>query len=525
MTDKKIPSPEEIQKEFEDFVKDRFGGNVQVLSHPITQQEKPVDQESSEAFEPGEVDPMELVKNFNYRPKDIKAYLDRYVIKQDEAKKAIAIAVCDHYNHVRMSLENKDADIENYSKQNVLILGATGVGKTYLIKHIAKLIGVPFVKADATRFTETGYVGANVEDLVRDLVSQANGDIKLAQYGIVYLDEADKLAAATGMQRGGKDISGRGVQTSLLKLMEETEIDLTAGNDMRAQMQAFMEFQQKGKMSTKKVNTKHILFIVSGAFTGIDDIIKERLNQKDIGFSASQDRVLENEDLLMHASTEDFVEYGFEPEFVGRLPIRVACQNLKQEDLYHILKNSEGSIVRQYELAFKAYGIKASFSDEALNKIAEYAFAQKTGARALMTVCEKALRDYKFELPSTGIHSLSITEKVIESPRTELDRLLSDPKYKKHLAHLQGITAFEEHFYNAFDMDIEFTDEAGESICKKSDETGKDSFTICAELLASYEHGLKLIQQNTNQQKFTLDVDVVSNPKGTLEKMIRESYS
>ena len=186
---------------------------------------------------------------FDLKPKEVKQYLDRYVIKQDDAKKALAIAVCDHYNHVREVHENPKVADTDYSKQNVVMLGPTGVGKTYLIRHIAKLIGVPFVKADATRFSETGYVGANVDDMIRDLVTQADDDIELAQYGIIYLDEVDKIATPPNII--GRDVSGRGVQIGLLKLMEETEVDLRAGYDAASQMQAMMEFQQKGKVEKR----------------------------------------------------------------------------------------------------------------------------------------------------------------------------------------------------------------------------------------------------------------------------------
>jgi len=341
MTDKNIPSPEEIQNEFKEFVQKRFGDNVQVVASPMDAPfpaPMPLDETPEEKSE--------FDLNFDLKPKDVKKHLDRFVIKQEEAKKALSIAVCDHYNHVRQYHENPDLRDIEYSKQNVMVLGPTGVGKTYLIKQIAKLIGVPFVKADATRFSETGYVGANVDDLIRDLVSQANGDLELAQYGIIYLDEADKLAASRSV--GGKDVSGRGVQIGLLKLMEETEVDLMTGGDMSSQLSAFMEFQQKGKISKKLINTRHILFIISGAFNGLIDIIKERENQNAIGFNTERKSLAQDEEFLHHATTKDYVDFGFEPEFVGRLPVRVACDTLDKDDLFKILKNSEGSIIKQY---------------------------------------------------------------------------------------------------------------------------------------------------------------------------------
>jgi endopeptidase Clp ATP-binding regulatory subunit ClpX len=515
MIDKKFPSPEDIQKEFEDFVKNRFGGTVQVFSHAASanEEKKATEEEPKTSKVKG--------LTFNYKPRQIKQHLDRYVIGQDEAKKALSIAVCDHYNQV---FKTRDASIDqsDYAKQNVLILGPTGVGKTYLVKHIAKLIGVPFVKADATRFSETGYVGANVDDLIRDLVSQADGDISLAQYGIVYLDEADKLASSSDFR--GKDVTGRGVQSGLLKLMEETEVDLSSGNDMRSQMQAFMEFQQKGSMSSKVINTKHILFIVSGAFSGLEESINKRLNQSGIGFSASQERLDREDDVLNEVTTQDLVDYGFEPEFVGRLPVRVACHHLSTEHLFSILKNSEGSIIRQYKDAFGAYNIDASFTDEALRAISEHAYSQKTGARSLMTVCENALREYKYELPSTQISQLVIDRSHIENPRSELQKILSDKSLVSDQKIRGAIRDFEADFAKEFGMKIRFNPTAEAALVSIFEKDDTDIKEYCGKLLQSYEHGLKLIQQNTGQDTFTFAEDVVHDPRGTLERLIRDSY-
>src|SRR5204863_712264 len=247
------------------------------------------------APEPAEAEPedkAEKIDNqefeFNFLPRDIKAHLDRFVIKQEEAKKVLAIAVCDHYNHAKylrqLEKENpKQAEQLEYTKQNVILVGPTGVGKTYLIKHIADLIKVPFVKADATKFSETGYVGGEVEDLVRELVRRANGEIKRAQYGIIYIDEIGKIAAAPNLS--GRDVSGRGVQTNLLKLMEETDVPARAPNDIAGQMQAMMDFMQPNrKKQPSTINTKHILFVVSGAFSGLEKLVQKRLREAAIGF-------------------------------------------------------------------------------------------------------------------------------------------------------------------------------------------------------------------------------------------------
>src|SRR5256714_5360059 len=258
-----FPSPEELKAKLSEFMKTNFGdkGAFTTITEPEAAHAIADDKPPETGEEP-------FV--FDFLPRDIKAHLDRFVIKQDEAKKVLSIAVCDHYNHVNYlrRLEKEDAvraEETEYAKQNVILVGPTGVGKTYLIKHIADLIKVPFVKADATKFSETGYVGGDVEDLVRELVDKADGDVQLAQFGIIYIDEIDKLAGAGNMV--GRDVSGRGVQTTLLKLMEETDVPLRSANDIQAQLQAAFEFQRRGgKAKGGTISTPHILFVVSGAF-------------------------------------------------------------------------------------------------------------------------------------------------------------------------------------------------------------------------------------------------------------------
>ncbi|MCB0378377.1 MAG: AAA family ATPase [Bdellovibrionales bacterium] len=407
--------PEDLQKEFSDLIERKFGGRVQVMAVDPSQMlgEDDIDENPQPAEE--------ILESFHYKPKDIKVHLDRFAIGQDEAKRALAIAVCDHYNHLRNQQVKTSGD-SHYQKQNVLILGPTGVGKTYLVKLISQLIGVPFVKADATRFSEVGYMGANVDDVIRDLVQAAGGRISLAEQGIVYVDEVDKLASQKSER--GRDVSGRGVQFGFLRLLENADVDLNASHDIASQFKTFMSFQRKGKAEKEIVNTKNILFIFSGAFHGLEDVIAHRIDKKSIGIHKPA-KDIKRDELLASAEAEDLVQFGFEHEFVGRLPVRVACHNLSEEDLLKILKQSEHSIVKQYVESFALYGVDLKFTEEALRALAQKAHTQKTGARALNAVFETTLRPFKFELPSTSVTSLEVTAELVANPEGYLHHLLN----------------------------------------------------------------------------------------------------
>jgi len=522
------PSPEEISKKLEEFIRSQFGGNVLFSSYREGGPREETPAITSSATPAPEEKADESWLDFHYKPADIKAHLDRFVIRQDEAKKVLATAVCDHYHHARMMREiqkrdgNAARDME-FAKQNVLIVGPTGVGKTYLIKHIAELIGVPFVKADATKFSETGYVGADVDDLVRDLVSKANGDVELAEHGIIYLDEVDKLA--TSGDRLGRDVSGRGVQTALLKLMEETEVPLYSPNDMRSQLQMMFEMRRGGEMPKRQViNTRNILFVVSGAFSGLEKVVTRRLSKGSIGFGATPREDLTPAAALREANTQDFIDQGFEAEFIGRLPVRVVCDALTKEDLFDVMKRSEGSIIRQFEREFAAYGISARFEDGALRIMAERASGENTGARGLVTVWERTLRDFKFELPSLGLQELVVDEALVKSPPESLAQCREKAKTAQVSVAAREVAEYAQAFSRDYKLEIHFDEAATTSLVERSAREGIPVPELCRRLLKDYPFGLQLIASNTAENSFLLPLRAVEEPDRYLSDLVVASY-
>jgi len=442
---------------------------------------------------------------FDLTPRRIKAQLDRFVIKQDEAKKYLANAAFYHYHHVRRALDGLPEE-EHYQKNNILMVGSTGVGKTLLLKCLSRILGVPFVRGDATKFSKTGYVGQDVESLVRDLVRVADGNVELAACGIVFIDEIDKIAADKGII--GRDITGTGVQTELLKLLEETDVDLVSNADPMSMLDGISRAQQGEKRPT--INTRHILFVVGGAFPGLTDIIKRRVNKNAMGFGAEASGVDKNKAYLAQVRTEDFVEYGLIEELVGRLPVRVVLEELTEDDLYEILVRSESSIWKQHEVDFGSIDVELTADEDALRAIACRAATEKTGARGLATVCENFFTPFKYELPDAHLRSLHVSMELLENPERELRRLL--------ISH--PIAEFCHQFENSTRISVSMDDSAVSFLMNKMESEGVNPLEFCWERLQGCDRMLQIV----GLDKVTITAAVLENPLQELAELV-ERYS